>query len=269
MNTKYTVVEALPPSKLRGVLNAPSGFSCKLRHVRDDDEFWQKKGWEYLLPATNLPARWSKMVSGEVIWAIFAGERSDNYSRYNFWRRKDHWFGRHKLASQQKALQARAKFKLLKALKVKKPDDNELYSAVINAGLFNWSLAPPEYEVGGKVESFSMNENSFNGTVHQHTLNSDSLFDFIEDADWQPFYWEFSFSGKYSDDRKTWEITETEYIGQGQRSPLDLNNPSDRQELQAVFQAYDIEEFLEKYEMTIDVFWNEVLPKYQWLRGDV
>jgi hypothetical protein len=39
--------------------------------------------------------------------------------------------------------------------------------------------------------------------------------------------------------------------------------------LQTVFQAYDVEDFLENYEMTIDEFWNEVLPKYEWLRDDL
>ena len=266
MNAKFTVVEALPPSKLRGVLNAPSGFSCKLRHVREDDEFWQKKGWEYLLPATNLPARWSKMVGSEVVWAMFAGERGDNYNLYNFWRRKDHWFDRHKLASHQKALQARSNFKLLETVELKRPDDDELYSAVLNAGAYNWGLEPPEHEVGGEVTTFSITENSFIGTIRQHTLNSESLYDFISDADWLPYYWEISFSGKYSDGGKTWEIIETEYVGDGQRPPLDLTNQSDRSDLLQVFQEHDMDEFLEVYEMTIDEFWNDVLPKYKWLK---
>ena len=266
MSVKFTVVEALPPSKLREGAHSPSGFSPKLRHVREDDEFWLKKGWEYLLPATNLPARWSKQIGGEVIWAIVTGERGEDYNLYNFWRRKDHGFRRHALASQTKALQARNKFKLLETTGLKKPDDNELYSAVLDACPHTWSVEEPEYEVGGEVTTFSITENSFSGTIRQHTLNSESLNDFISDADWLPYYWEFSFSGKYSDDGKTWEITETEYEGDGQRPPLNLNNQSDRDDLLSVFQQHDMEEFLEDYEMTIDEFWNDVLPKYKWLK---
>lgn len=266
MSGKFTVVEALPPSKLRGVSHSPSGFSPKLRHVREDDEFWLKKGWEYLLPATNLPARWSKQVGGEVIWAIVTGERQEDYNLYNFWRRKDHGFRRHALASDKKALQARGNFKLLETTGLKKPDDNELHSAFWDTCPHIWREEHPEYEVGSEVTTFAIIEDRFSGTIRQYTLTSESLYDFISDSDWHPFYWEFSFSGKYNDDGKTWEIIETESVGYGQRPPLDLTNQSDRSDLLWVFQQHDMDEFLEDCEMTIDEFWNDVLPKYKWLK---
>ena len=86
------------------------------------------------MPATNRPARRSKMVGSEVVWAMFAVESGNCYSRYNFWRRKDHWFDRNKLASHQKALQSRSLFTLVQGNAMRQPDENELYDAVMNYG---------------------------------------------------------------------------------------------------------------------------------------
>lgn len=70
MQQRFAVVKALPPSKLKGVALAPAGFGYKHRPISTDDVLWEKKGWESLLPATNLPARWVKVIGGKLVWAI-------------------------------------------------------------------------------------------------------------------------------------------------------------------------------------------------------
>jgi len=107
MQQRFTVVETLPPpSKLKGVALAPSGFGYKYRPIRTDDVLWEKKGWEYLLPATNLPARWIKEIAGELVWAIKGDEIDGEHSFFHFQRARDHHFRRHILASDEKARQS-------------------------------------------------------------------------------------------------------------------------------------------------------------------
>ena len=227
MSAKFTVVEALPPSKLRGVSGVTSGFSYKLRYIRDDDDFWLKKGWEYLLPATNLPARWSKMVGSEVVWAMFAGESSDCYSRYNFWRRKDHWFNRHTLASHQKALQSRSLFTLVQGNAMRQPDENELYEAVMGYGWFNRGLEEPEIEVGFSLDSFE---------------------------------------GQWKKDNAGFEITTAEYVCNGSRAPLNVKTEQGKNVLRVIFGSHDLSSFLEDNEMTQGEFWSSVNENYRFLR---
>ena len=105
MQQRFAVVKALPPSKLKGVAHAPSGFGHKYRPIRTDDVLWEKKGWESLLPATNLPARWVKVIGGELVWAIKGEEIDEAQSFYHFQRARDHHFQRHILASDKKAQQ--------------------------------------------------------------------------------------------------------------------------------------------------------------------
>ena len=268
MSARLTVVEAVPPSKLRGVSDVPSGFSPKLRYIREDNDFWLKKGWKYLLPATMLPARWSKWVGSEVVWAILADEIGASIGRYNFWRRKDHWFERRSLANNQKALQTRKLFTLVQSKTMKQPDENELYEAVMDYGWFNRGLEDPEIEVGFSLESFEGEGDVFKGVISQHTVSSESLEDFFDgEKDWTPFYWSFSFSGQWKTDNIGFDIEEAEYIDDGSRTPLQNSTEDGKQVLRIIFSHHDLVEFLEDREMTIDEFWDAVSPKYKWLKN--
>lgn len=106
MQQRFTVVETQPPSKLKGVAHAPSGFGYKYRPIRTDDVLWENRGWERLLPATNLPARWVKEIGGELVWAIKGETIDEAHSFYHFQRARDHHFRRHILASDKKARQS-------------------------------------------------------------------------------------------------------------------------------------------------------------------
>ena len=268
MTAKLTVVEAMPPSKLRGVSDVPSGFSCKLRYIRDDDDFWLKKGWEYLLPATMLPARWAKRVGSEVVWAILADESGDNASRYNFWRRKDHWFERRSLANNQKALQSRRLFTLVQSNTMQQPDENELYEAVMDYGWFNRGLEEPEIEVGFSLDTFEADGDAFKGVISQHTVSSESLEDFFDgEKDWTPYYWSFSFEGQWKKGDIGFEITAAEYIGDGSRSPLDYSSEQSRSVMRDVFLHHDFLNYLEEEQMTAADYWSKVHSQYEWLQG--
>ena len=268
MSARLTVVEAVPPSKLRGVSDVSSGFSCKLRYVRDDDDFWLNKGWEYLLPATMLPARWSKRVGSEVVWAILANESGCSISRYNFWRRKDHWFERRSLANNQKALQSRRLFTLVQSNTMQQPDENELYEAVMDYGWFNRGLDEPEIEVGFSLDTFEADGDAFKGVISQHTVSSESLEDFFDgEKDWTPYYWSFSFAGQWKKGDIGFEITTAEYIGDGSRPPLELKTEQAQNALRVAFESHDLPSFLEDNDMVEKAFWLSIDENYRFLKG--
>jgi hypothetical protein len=152
---------------------------------------------------------------------------------------------------------------------LKQPDDFQLYSAVMAHGAFNWGLEEPEIEVGFNVDSFQVKDDKFEGKTSQYTLDSSSLSDFIDGHDWKPYFWQFSFSGRWIENDKGFEITDTEYIGDGSRDPINLENSKDRGALETVFKSHEIAEFLDDNEMTENDFWKSVLPEYKWLKDGV
>lgn len=99
---------------LRGVKDAPSGYGEKFRNIRNNERFWRKKGWQYHLPATNLPGRWAKEIGEHVVWAIGVKPISRTSSMYWFQRRKDHGFRRHSIGRHREALKRRSSFRLMK-----------------------------------------------------------------------------------------------------------------------------------------------------------
>ena len=269
MSARFSVVRAMPPSKLRGVSNAPSGFGSKHRLIRNGDEHWLNKGWEYLLPATNLPTRWSKCILGEVVWAICVEEINQEAGVYWFERRKDHWFTRQKLASHKKALHCRRMLKLVQDSTSQQPDAFSLYEAVMNYGWFNRGLELPEIEVGFSLDSFEANGDVFKGVVSQHTVCSESLEDFFDaETDWTPYFWSFSFEGQWRENKAGFEINSAAYVGNGSRRPLDLKTDEAKNTLREVFASHDLSSFLEDTEMAEEAFWALVNENFKFLRGE-
>ena len=83
------------------------------------------------------------------------------------------------------------------------------------------------------------------------------------------YFWQFSFSGRWIENDKGFEITDTEYIGDGSRDPINLENSKDRGALETVFKSHEIAEFLDDNEMTENDFWKSVLPEFKWLKDGV
>jgi len=219
------------------------------------------------LSATILPARWAKRVGSEVVWAILADESGDNTSRYNFWRRKDHWFERRSLANNQKALQSRRLFTLVQSNTMQQPDENEIYEAVMDFGWFNRSLEEPEIEVGFSLDKFEADGDAFKGVISQHTVSSESLEDFFDgEKDWTPYYWSFSFEGRWVQGDTSFEIVSAEYIGDGSAAPFDLKTEQGKDVLRLVFDTHDLPSFLEDNGYTEEIFWLNVNGNFQFLR---
>ena len=62
--------------------------SPKQRTLLNAVWLWELKGWTYQLPATNLPGRWEKEISGSIVWA-YKLEQRGRYGKYTFERRSD------------------------------------------------------------------------------------------------------------------------------------------------------------------------------------
>ena len=220
------------------------------------------------MPATMLPARWVKRVGSEVVWAILADESGDNTSRYNFWRRKDHWFKRRSLANNHKALQSRRLLTLVQSNTMQMPDENELYEAVMDFGWFNRGLEEPEIEVGFSLDKFEADGDVFRGVISQHTVSSESLEDFFDgEKDWTPYYWSFSFVGQWKKGNIGFEISAAEYIGDGSLAPLELKTEQAQNVLRAVFEHHDLPNFLEDTDMSEEAFWLMINQNFEFLRG--
>ena len=266
MQQRFTVVETLPPSKLKGVAHAPSGFGYKYRPIRTDDVLWENKGWKNLLPATNLPARWVKVIGGELVWAIKGEEIDEAQSFYHFQRARDHHFQRHILASDKKARQARAKFRLVEGGAVKKMDEHAILAAIERSYANLW-LDGPVFEVSFDVSDHKIEGDKLTGTAVQGIVFSETLDELFEDKDWELILSNFSFEAVWSHEKQEFELTERDYINDKDGGLL-LKDANRWESLSHIFSQHDLESYLDNNDMTADDFWAQVHPKFQYLKEE-
>ena len=247
----------MPPSKLRGVSNAPSGFGSKHRIIRDEDEHWLNKGWEYLLPATNLPARWSKCILGEVVWAICVEETNLESGVYWFERRKDHHFRRQSIASEREARHRRSGLRLLVGEAMLHPTEEDIGNAVIAAYGQLWSVEKPMVDLTYEVRNLLFDGNDFTGDFLHFTTETHSIEELFEDTVWPICTWRFKFSGKLVGPRNAIELADCHYVNDG-IDDTGANFKHQHLVASSVFESYDLQEYVDDEGITNAEFWQKV-----------